>query len=46
VLGSSIPYGAQAEDDTTTDHDLFPTETAGLTDVGRPEVDQLADGDR
>src|SRR3954471_10265042 len=29
-----------------TDHDVFTTETAGLTDVARPQVTQLADGDR
>ena len=29
-----------------TDHDLFSTETAGLTDVAGPQVIQLADGDR
>jgi FtsP/CotA-like multicopper oxidase with cupredoxin domain len=29
-----------------TDHDLFSTETAGLTDVAGPQVMQLADGDR
>jgi FtsP/CotA-like multicopper oxidase with cupredoxin domain len=29
-----------------TDHDVFTTETAGLTDVARPQVVQLADGDR
>jgi FtsP/CotA-like multicopper oxidase with cupredoxin domain len=29
-----------------TDHDLFPTETAGLAPVARPGVVRLADGDR
>jgi FtsP/CotA-like multicopper oxidase with cupredoxin domain len=29
----------------TTDHDLFPTETAGLARVSRPQVVRLADGD-
>jgi FtsP/CotA-like multicopper oxidase with cupredoxin domain len=29
-----------------TNHDLFSTETAGLTDVAGPQVIQLADGDR
>jgi FtsP/CotA-like multicopper oxidase with cupredoxin domain len=29
-----------------TDHDLFSTETAGLTDVTRPQVIRLAHGDR
>ncbi len=29
----------------TTDHDLFPTETAGLPMVSRPHVVRLADGD-
>jgi hypothetical protein len=28
-----------------TDQDHFSTETAGLTDVGRPQVIQVADGD-
>jgi FtsP/CotA-like multicopper oxidase with cupredoxin domain len=30
----------------TTDHDLFPTETAGLPMVSPPQVVRLADGDR
>src|SRR6476620_2036643 len=29
-----------------TDHDLFPTETAGLAEVSDPKVVRLADGDR
>src|SRR3954470_15373481 len=29
-----------------TDQDVFTTETAGLTDVARPQVTRLADGDR
>ena len=30
----------------TTDHDLFPTGTAGLPEVSQPQVVRLADGDR
>src|SRR3954468_7159842 len=36
----------QRKDDTMTDQDLFPTGTAGLTEVATSQLIRLADGDR